>query len=154
MATITKAMNDKYDLIKYLTDLASKIPGVNQDFVLGNYKDDILAGKVPKFIRERIRTSMIVDTYIRKTPTDLQRTMMRQNYTEKQYEKMSQEISKNADRIQEILLSDPYLIIIMGRNYDGKMMDAFLEHIRGMKGDEPPGETAADRLLDQTQPGV
>lgn len=116
-------LGDTYDLFDLTTRVHSPIQEITRDFTLSDLSSEVISNKLPKFIREQIKTMRVVEQYIVVPKEELLR-----KYTPEEANRINTRLKIIAKDIKELMLNEIYSMVIMSRSVSGNILKAILLH--------------------------
>ena len=121
-----EAMTDTYDLLDMVTNVHSKVPELNKDFTMSDLREEIIDGKLTKFIREQLKILRIMESYL---VVD-KNVLMRRNFTEEEAKLIRARLNTTYERIHKLITTEFYSMVVMSRAFGGRILKAVLLHSR------------------------
>lgn len=121
-------ITDVYDLYDLASQVHSNAPHITRDFTLGKLNSDIIHAKLPKFIREQLKTILIIRDYIEPSHDEL--SLYYPNNTKEEITQKLLKIRIVADKTERLLLSEVYTMVITSRSAKGDVIHSILTHGR------------------------
>lgn len=117
-------LGDSYDVYDMASSIHLKGFDMSRDFVLANYSAEVISAKLPKFIREQIKTLKIIDIYL-----NISKERLKEKYNNKEkVNEISKRLRELTESIRNIIMSEIYSMVIMTRGLKGEVIKAVLRH--------------------------
>jgi hypothetical protein len=121
----------------------SPVPEITRDFTLANLIDTVINEKLPKFIREQMKTISIASDYLRVSDD-----ILAERFDEDEIKYIKEGVEKNLESVRKLLLNEIYNMVVMSRSAKGQIIDAMLDHGRNMGIPEMPSNLK-EKLMEE-----